>query len=57
MALISTPGYQCDATKRNGDKCGHKWSSRNEGDPLPKICPKCKSKDWNKKEQSSNPSV
>lgn len=27
------------------DRCGHSWSPR-EGREMPKICPECKSRDW-----------
>lgn len=28
------------------DKCGHKWFTRT--DKKPKVCPRCKSYDWEK---------
>jgi len=33
------------------ERCTHEWIPRkpwNEGDPLPTVCPKCKSPYWNK---------
>ena len=33
------------------ERCGHEWIPRKpwkEGDPLPTVCPKCKSPYWNR---------
>lgn len=40
----TTDGHKC-----NRPSCGHQWSPRREHEdmlPIPRICPKCKSKYW-----------
>ena len=43
-------GYRCE-------RCGHEWLPTKQGQPEPKVCPKCKSPYWdtprrNAKEQA-----
>jgi DNA-directed RNA polymerase subunit RPC12/RpoP len=37
MPKVATTGYKCA-------KCGHIWNKR--GDREPKMCPKCKTVNW-----------
>jgi rubrerythrin len=30
------------------ERCQHEWLPRQQGDPEPKVCPKCKSPYWNR---------
>lgn len=36
-------GYRC--------RCGHEWLARNKDEP-PRVCPKCKSANWDKPKQT-----
>jgi predicted Zn-ribbon and HTH transcriptional regulator len=38
MAEVMLKDYQCE-------RCGHNWAPREDG--RPRVCPKCKSADWN----------
>ena len=40
MAIITVTGYGCE-------RCGYKWTPRMVGAPMPRMCPKCKSRLWN----------
>jgi len=42
MGIIKTTGYKCE-------RCEYRWTTRNFNDPLPTICPQCKTKLWNVK--------
>ena len=36
---VTTTGYRC--------RCGHEWFPRNKSEK-PRVCPKCKSANWDK---------
>ena len=38
-------GYRCE-------RCGHEWLPREQGQPDPKVCPKCKSPYWDRPRQA-----
>ena len=38
---IKVKGYRCE-------RCNWEWTSKKKEDPLPVVCPKCKSPYWNK---------
>lgn len=39
MAIVKVAGLKCD-------KCEHTWTPR-RGTVFPKVCPRCKSAEWN----------
>ena len=45
---ITVMGYRCD-------QCGHEWIPREESEPEPASCPRCKSSDWNRPRKTSPP--
>ena len=43
--VISVPGYRC--------RCGHEWVNRPlNSSERPRVCPKCKSANWDRPYQS-----
>ena len=40
--------FEKTVTAYRCERCGHEWIPRKEGNPLPTVCPKCKSPYWNK---------
>jgi predicted Zn-ribbon and HTH transcriptional regulator len=43
---VQLAGYRC--------RCGHEWTARNKGE-RPRVCPKCKSPNWDKPYQWRRP--
>ena len=41
MAYITVLGYLCE-------RCDHRWMPKQFLTPDPKVCPKCKSENWNR---------
>jgi len=39
IGAVQLPGYRC--------RCGHEWLPRNK-DERPRVCPKCKSANWDR---------
>ena len=46
MARILIEGFQCE-------RCSYRWAPRQGTTVEPKVCPKCKSRFWNKPRQKS----
>ena len=40
MAYVKIDGFLCE-------RCSHRWSPKQPGLPEPKVCPRCKSYQWN----------
>ena len=40
MAYVKIDGFLCE-------RCSHRWIPKQPGLPEPKVCPKCKSYQWN----------
>lgn len=36
------------------DKCKHEWQNKTKRKHLPKMCPKCKTVNWNKKSEKTD---
>lgn len=47
MSVTSLINYQCKC-----ERCLHSWRTRTED--VPKVCPKCKSTNWNESKDQSN---
>jgi predicted Zn-ribbon and HTH transcriptional regulator len=39
IGMVQLPGCRC--------RCGHEWLSREQGE-RPRVCPKCKSPNWDR---------
>jgi len=45
IGKVLLPGYRC--------RCGHEWLTRDKGNE-PRVCPKCKSPNWDRPKKLLN---